>query len=152
MISLQALDKLIEYLYLSDSLKPYQLSDAVTKLQHIMIHYFNKKRMSFRTTILIAELCSKANYQRKYLFNRIEKAIYQTLHKFPNFIINSSDLHIIKEHMVKKNLGTKGFQEMIYQAIEKPNNWKTIRKSYVNHETLYWSKFDEKAQKIKSKS
>jgi hypothetical protein len=55
------------------------------------------------------------------------------LKKFPNFVINKADLHIIKDHMIKRNFGTKGFQEMIYQAIEKPNSWKFVKKNYVDH-------------------
>ncbi len=88
--------------------------------------------MAFRTVISIILLCGKTDYQRKHLYFRLEKSIFEVLKKFPHFVPNNSDLHIIKDNMTNRNFGTKGFQEMIQQALERPDKWEAIRKKYVD--------------------
>lgn len=57
------------------------------------------------------------------------------------------DLYIIKDQMIKANHGTLGFQEMIYEAIASPSNWKMIRKKFVDNEDKHWNMVDEKKKK-----
>jgi hypothetical protein len=141
MISQESLDKLVQYSNLTESAKLSQLQEMFAKLEPIIIHYLNKKRMGFRTILSIIELCAKVEYERKPIYFRIEKAIYEILMKFPSFIIKMHDLQLIKKNMLKRNFGTRGFQALILDSISDPKEWQQIRKAYIQHETDYWSQF-----------
>lgn len=57
------------------------------------------------------------NYDRKYLYKRIEKTIFQILVEYANFTIKMQDLHLIKNAMLKRNLGSPFFRELILRSI-----------------------------------
>lgn len=123
MLDLKTLEKLVDYLNLLDESKTLRIGDAVARLEETFVHHLNKKRMAFRTVLSIMQLCGKTNYQRKYIYFRLEKSIFELLNKFAHFVPTNSDLHLIKDNMTSRNFGSKGFQEMVQSALERPDQW-----------------------------
>lgn len=117
-----------------------ELKTALTHLLPIADLQMKKKRLSFRGTLQLLSLTLKAGYEQQPLFRKIERSIFEMLEKFPHFTISSSDLHLLKETLLKRRLSSLAFEKFVHDVLAQPGKWEELREQYVRREREFQSK------------
>jgi hypothetical protein len=94
--------------------------------------YFRKKKIaSIHTIYGILNVCSKVNYDHKYLFKHIENGFADYLMRNPNMFIPESDIKFINNKMIKRGYGSPNLKRFINGVLDNPKNWNRLRYDYV---------------------